>query len=137
MYVMKKLLMFCFVAISLCYCAKKEDGISKDCYLVGFDPCSYATHQIGYVLISSNLQDTVITYNFPDSLFTIPPEYYANYVNTGYFPTEARYRYRTYFNCKVAVGKELIYLGCLAYLNQSEFLNATQVITLSASKHYY
>jgi len=132
---MKKFFLFSFLALSLCYCAKKEDKISTDCYLVGFDPCSYATHQIGYVLISSNLQDTLITYNFSDSIFTIPAVYYANYVNTGYFPTEARYKYRTKFNCRIAHGHELIYLMCLANLNQAEFLYAVQVITISASKY--
>ena len=114
---------------------KKDDITQTDGYVVGFEPCSYITHHIGYVIISNNLKDTLITYNFPDTLFTIPSEYYSDYINTGYFHKEARYMFRTRLFCRVAKGNEIVILGCPTNLNQSEFNHAIQVITISASKY--
>jgi hypothetical protein len=130
---MKKIISFVIMLTILTSCSKKEDKISTDCYLVGYQPCTHAYEHKGYVLISSNLQDTLLTYNFPDSIFKIPPEYFENYVTTGYFPDEARYSFKTKYYCRVATRAELIYPGCFANINTSEFTHAKQVITLSAT----
>jgi len=106
-----------------------------DGYIVGFDPCSYATNHIAYVIVSDNLKDTLITYNFPDTVFTFPPSLFSNYLNSGYFPSDVRYLYKVKIEYKVAEGNDLVYLLCTGNLNESEFNHAIQVITLSALKY--
>jgi hypothetical protein len=126
-------LIFCLFFAS---CDKKDTETKQtDGYIVGFDPCSlknnYAT---GFAIISMNLKDTLMTYNLPDSIYRFPLENFQNYENTGYFPTDLRFKYKIRVTYAIATESEKISLFCLAYINQSEFINATQVIIKSASK---
>lgn len=65
---------------------KPEEGplVLKDAYVVGYDQC--ARYQ-GRILAIVNPPDTVITYNFPDSVYKFPEEYYLNYLNDCLFPS--------------------------------------------------
>ena len=66
---------------------KSEEQLElKDAFVVGFDQC--ARYQ-GRILAIVNPPDTVITYNFPDSVYNFPEEYYLNYLNDCLFPSEA------------------------------------------------
>ena len=79
----------------------------KRAYIVGFDPCTLNhNYKIGYVIITEDLKDTLITYrlsdgafNMPasiflnpnDTLYKIPESYFENYRNSIYFPDSLRY----------------------------------------------
>ena len=112
-----------------------DDNLLKEGYIVGFEPCSYQHHyKIGYAIITTNLKDTLMTYNLPDSIYTFPSEYFNNYVNTGYFPSNARYEFKIKFSCTIAKGDEIIYNLCTTDINRSEFYRAVQVIMSFVSK---
>jgi hypothetical protein len=129
---MKTVILIFLCLVVLISCEKKDDRNIIEGYVVGFDPCSFISNHIGYVLVSENLKDTLITYNFPEEKFSFPPTLFSNYLNSGYFPTTVRYAYRVKFEFKEATGNDLIYLLCPGYLNESEFINAIQAITVSA-----
>jgi len=66
---------------------KSEEQLElKDAFVIGFDQC--ARYQ-GRILAIVNPPDTVITYNFPDSVYDFPDEYYSNYLIDCLFPSEA------------------------------------------------
>ncbi|HKJ81153.1 MAG TPA: hypothetical protein VJ954_03970 [Ignavibacteriaceae bacterium] len=132
---MKLLGTFIFCVIIAISCNRKEDFSRIDGYVVGFDPCSYITNHIGYVIVSDDLKDTLITYNFPDSVFTFSTSLFSNYLISGYFPSDARFFFKVKMEYRLAKGNELVYLLCPAYLNESEFNHAIQVITMSALKY--
>ncbi len=99
-------------------------------YIVGFDPCTVRLdyYDKGYVIISTNLGDTLLTYNFPDRVFDFPAEYFANYMNSGYFPEFARYEFKVQVTYYIAEENQKIYLLCPTDYNQSEFKNAIQIV---------
>ena len=94
------------------FACQKDNGefITSDGYIIGFDPVTLNHHyRIGYIFISEDLQDTLLTYNISDetfkmpaniltnssdTLYQIPESYFANYRNTIYFPETARYKYK-------------------------------------------
>ena len=61
-------------ALAIAGCNKeKEDLYEFDGYIVGFVPCTVQYHyRIGYEIISSNLKDTLVTYNLSDEKFQMP-----------------------------------------------------------------
>ena len=128
------LILICFLFVS---CEKDNNkAYLREGYIVGFDPCTIRNnYDTGYVIITTDLKDTLMTYNFPDTIFSFPSEYFLNYINSGYFPVEARYEFKIRITYSVAKESEKIYNLCTADINLSEFNNALQVITKSASKY--
>jgi len=125
------------VCLLLLNCERNNnDKISEnEGYIVGFDPCAYQHHyKIGYAIITSDLKDTLMTYNLSDSIYSFPPEYFYNYFNTGYFPSTARYEFKIYFSYTVAEENEKVYNLCTTDINMADFKNAVQVIIKSVSK---
>ncbi len=114
----------------MCNRNDNNDNISpKEGYIVGFDPCSYQhNYKIGFAIITTDLKDTLITYNLPDSIYTFPPEYFNNYASTGYFPSKARYEFKIRFTYRIAAEDEKVYNLCTADINESDFYKAKQVI---------
>ena len=108
--------------------------ITKNAYIIGFDPCTVKhNYDLGYIIVSTDLMDTLVSYNFPDSIVSIPKEYFDNYWNSGYFPVYARYKFKISITYRLAAEDEKIYLLCTTDFNYSEFNNAVQVITISAT----
>lgn len=117
-------------------------------YIVGFDPCSELGYRIGYVFVSEDLRDTLITYNISDAIYKMPASvvfssdtlykipwiYFQDYCNTAYFPDSLRYKYRIKVSYVVANINEMIYYPCTNNCNDSDFNNALQVIIKSAVK---
>jgi len=122
-------------------------------YIVGFDPCTVNHHyRIGYVIISSDLIDTLITYNLSDAtfrmpatimlnpfdtLYKIPESYFQNYRNSAYLPIETRFDYKVKVTYTHATEVEKIFHECSADFNQGDFSNQilhNQVIIKSVSK---
>jgi len=60
--------------------------VSRDAFVVGFDQCAMYE---GRILAIVEPKDTVITYNFPDSVYVFSDEYFSNYQFDCLFPKEA------------------------------------------------
>jgi hypothetical protein len=122
-------------------------------YIVGFNPCTINHHyRIGYVIISTDLKDTLITYNLSDAsfkmpasimlnpsdtLYKIPESYFQNYRNSAYLPIETRFDYKVKVTYAYATEVEKIFHECSADFNQGDFSNQflhNQVIIKSLSK---
>jgi hypothetical protein len=126
-----------FIGFIIFSCSRKEDPI-KHCNgnIIGFDPCSWNNERIskGYVIISSDKKLTLKTFNLPDSIYVFKPEYFLDFAETSYFPVSIRDSFPITITYTIANNDQLVYPGCPAYINESEFIDATQVITISASK---
>jgi len=107
-------------------------------FIVGFDPCTInQNYPIGYVIITSNYSDTLVTYNFPDTIFYFPPIYFQNYRNSAYFPDSALTEFRTRIIYRKAKENELNRNLCTHEINQSDFFlqfEKNQIIIISATK---
>jgi hypothetical protein len=130
-------------------CEKDEQPLKYATgYIVGYDPCTI-NHQyrIGYVIISKDLKDTLVTYNFSDSiykmpasvvfnsdtLYKIPALYFQNYWGTAYFPDTLRYKYGVVVSYSIAKESEKVYNVCTQEIISLPFYN--QVIIKSAAKY--
>ena len=128
-------------------CEKKEDSHLRDLdgYIVGFDPCTINHHyQIGYVIISTDLKDTLITYNLsdktfkmpasvllnsPDTLYKIPESYFKNSWGCM-FQASSRYEFKIKGTFRYAKEDEKSIFECTNDL----FLNYEQIIITSVTK---
>jgi hypothetical protein len=128
------LLLICCLIFS---CSRNDDPI-KYCNgkIIGFDPCSFNNEGIskGYVIISSDKKLTLKTFNLPDSIYTFKKEYFLDYLETSYFPISIRDSFPITIKYTIADKNQIVYAVCLDNINTSEFNNAIQVITISASK---
>jgi len=134
-------------ALGISGCKKeKEDLYDFDGYIVGFDPCSVIHHyRIGYVIISSDLKDTLLTYSLSDSKYKMPASVLGNsadtlykipesYINNGwggyYFQATSRYEFKIIGKYRYAKSDEISFQIC------SDFFppNYKRVIVTSASK---
>jgi len=76
---------------------QEEPLVFKNAFVVGFDQCAMYK---GRILAIVEPKDTVITYNFPDSVYKFPDEYFSNYQFDclfpgdvlGKFPVRVKYR---------------------------------------------
>lgn len=136
-------------------CNEKENPDSKDLegFIVGFDPCTIRhSYPIGYVIISKDFKDTVVTYNISDesfkmpssvfldakeSLYTIPEANFSNFRSSAYFPESIRYNYPVKIRYRSALANEKPSNICLGDINMGDFgtqLINNQIIVLSLSK---
>ena len=113
--------------------ANQENPYDFEGYIVGYDACSRITAWLpkGYVLISSDLKDTLLTYNLPDSLFNFPKGCFFYTTMTGLVPLQEhnRFAFKFAMNYSITPEAELEAYPCLHYYPESmDFMNATQVI---------
>jgi hypothetical protein len=94
---------------------------SLDGYVVGFESCSgtRVIEQYGeanaYYIISSDLKDTLLTYNFPKDIFHFPLECIkdANYMVTPvWFPDTYRYAFKVHIEYEIVPENEKQYAVC-------------------------
>lgn len=150
---MQKLISIVFLCGILCIMAcgcEKDDGESIksiEGYLVGFDPCTINHHyRVGYVIISTDLNDTLVTYNLSDNefrmpasilnnlsdtLYKIPELYFQNYGSCPYFPDTLRYKYKVNISYLTAADDEKVYNLCTTDIF---FLHYEQVVVKTATK---
>lgn len=139
---MTRLLFLLFIVVS---CDQQPDvadiSIQKEGYIVGFMNCGKIIDEEkntgypvtnGYYIITSDLEDTLLTYNLPKHLFEFPADYFRHMGRS--FPESARYEYKIKIVYTIATGKELFYPLCTTEKPQSEFNNAYQVIIKSIEK---
>lgn len=136
-------------------CNEKENPVSKELegFIVGFDPCTIRhSYPIGYVIISKDFEDTVVTYNISDesfkmpssifldkkeSIYTIPEANFSNFRSSAYFPESIRYDYPVKIKYRTALETEKPANICLGDINMGDFgtqLINNQIIVLSLSK---
>ncbi len=139
------LLPFC-VALLGTGCDDDENNLKElDGYIVGFDPCTVNHHyRIGYVIVSTDLKDTLVTYNLSDQTFKMPasillqpsdtlykiPESYFNAESGYYFPESARNEFEVNVTYRYPKDDERINFIC----NIDIFLNLEQIIVTSVTK---
>lgn len=132
-------------------CNEKDEIISKnkeaEGYIIGFDPCTINQHyRIGYVIVTKDYKDTLITYNISDLNFKVPasvvlnssdtlyiiPEYcFQDFYSTFTFPQENQSSYKIKFTYTEASEVEKIYNLCQTNVL---FLDFKQIIIKSISK---
>ena len=146
---LSKILFLCGIIVFMAFSCEEDDDEpikSTEGYIVGFDPCTINHHyKIGYVFISTDLKDTLITYNLSDNTFKMPasvllnlsdtlyqiPElYFQNYYNSAYFPDSLRYKYEVKISYLIANENEMIFNLCTTDIL---FLHFIQVIIKSAT----
>ena len=97
-------------------------------YIVGFDPCTINHHyRIGYVIISTDLKDTLVSYNLsddtfkmpasvslnsPDTLYKIPESHFQNYRNSPFFSDSLRFKYVINISYSIAKEDVMIFYLC-------------------------
>lgn len=110
----------------------------QEAFVFGFDPCSTnpdTGSSAGYLMAVPAKGDTVMTYNFPDSLDQFPKEYFTNYQFMHYFPDSARENFQIKLKYRFASEEEMNWYVCrgdiitpkLKYLEN-------QIIILSIAK---
>ena len=111
---------------------KSEEQLElKDAFVIGFDQC--ARYQ-GRILAIVNPSDTVITYNFADSVYDFPDEYYSNYLNDCLFPSEALDSYPVKVKFRPSRPEEFsayICFGNIYTARLSPLIKSKQVVIMS------
>jgi len=142
------------ILIVVSLCEKDRDQIMQiDGFIIGFNPCTI-NHQyrIGYVIISGDLKDTIVTYNLSDidfkmpatvflkasdTLYIIPELCFANFRESAYFPIECQNKFKIMAEYRFAREEEKVVHLCTHEINEADFwyqfLN-NQVIIISATK---
>jgi hypothetical protein len=143
---------FIFLLLSLmgAGCEKEEENLIKlDGYIVGFDPCTVNHHyRIGYIIISTDLKDTLVTYNLSDktfkmpasvlsqssdTLYKIPESYFNNGWGCMFLQVSSRYEFKIKGTYRYAKENEKSTHLCTNDLSP----DFPQVIIASASKTIY
>ncbi len=146
--ILKISVIFLFLSLMGAGCEKEGDKNLKelDGHIVGFDPCTVNHHyRIGYVIISTDLKDTLITYNLsdktfkmpasvllnsPDTLYKIPESYFNNGWGGIYLQASSRYEFKIKGTFRYANEDEKSIFECTNDL----FLNYKQITITSAAK---
>jgi hypothetical protein len=137
-------------------CTEKENPELQEAegYIVGFDPCTINHHyRIGYVIISKDYLDTLVTYNLSDRVFTmpasvelkssnplytIPEDRFSGYRDSAYFPELYRNDYPIKISYRKALDHELIINLCTADINMGDFsrqMMNNQIIVVKVSRN--
>ena len=141
---------FLFLSLMGAGCEKYENNNLRelDGYIVGFDPCTVNHHyRIGYIIVSTDLKDTLVTYNLSDETFKMPasvllqssdtlykiPESYFKAGRGDYFPESARNEFKIKVMYRFPKEEEKTAFIC----NNDLFLNYDQIIITTATKSIY
>jgi len=123
-------------------CKKETNKVFVDTgYIVGFDPCTGAyneTHNKGFVIITLQYKDTLLTYNLPHDIFSFPSSYFNNYKDTFLFPDSTRFNYKILLSYSFVADKDKIASFCFADIYQGGFISFVhnrQITILSAKKY--
>ncbi len=157
--IIHKMTGYLFIGIAsllLLACTEKENLELEevDGFIVGFDPCTISQqYRIGYVIISKDYLDTLITYNLSDRVFTlpasvglnaskplytIPEDRFSGYRDSAYFPELYRNDYPIKISYRKALDYELNINLCFTDINMGDFgrqIIYNQVIVVKASKN--
>lgn len=147
---MKNLYLKTILIVSVLFCIScgKEDNnlIKKSGYIIGFDPCTIgASYRIGYIIVTNNLADTLLTYNLSDikhkipasillnpsdTLYKLPASHFENYKSSPFFEDSLRFNYPINFTYSIATENESTFNLCRTDVI---FITAPQVIIKSVT----
>ncbi len=91
----------------------------QDAFVIGFDQCAASSElgmSAGYLIAVPVKGDTMMTYNFPDSLYQFPKEYFAYAIFRALFPDSARYDFPVRIKYRFALEEEMISIVCPGYI---------------------
>jgi hypothetical protein len=111
-----------------------QELISSEALVIGFDQCATSKGRILAILTPA---DTVITYNFPDSIYGFPNELFDNYQYDCFFPATVLENYPVHVTYTSATSEELsayICLGSIYTSKLSPLVKNKQVVIISATK---
>lgn len=102
---------FCFSLLSALSCKKHEakPDVIAEGYIIGFDQCmagQRTNHGKGFVIVTNNHRDTLLTYSLPDSLYDFPDYLFAGALYSPLFPELARNKYMINFSYHIAEESE-------------------------------
>jgi hypothetical protein len=113
---------------------ENSDSKQVEGYIVGPERCSGVNIQGetgeagGYYIVSTNLKDTLLTYNFPKDIFSFPVDFFHQ---TNLY----RNKYKVQISYRIALEDELIYLLCPHNIyDPYNNGHTTQIIIKSANK---
>jgi len=147
---MKNILLKTFLIALVLYsisCTKEDNNLIKNSgYIIGFDPCTInANYRIGYIIVTDDLADTLLTYNLSDTyhklpatvllnpldtLYKLPISNFENYKSSPFFENTLRYNYSINFTYSKAIDNELIFNLCTSDVIS---ITAPQVIIKSVA----
>ena len=135
-----------FFMISGVGCEKEKIAVQRIAgYVIGYDPCTIQQHsRIGYVVVSEDLKDTVMTYNVSDAIYKMPASILSQSGDTlykisetyfksfAYFPTTTRYDFKVHVTYRYPNENESYNSPCLAlYLSGQPY---KEIIAVSIAK---
>ena len=134
---MKKLTIYLFVfaiIVLTAYGCKKaknpcDESNLKEAYIIGFDQCTAGKQSFdgkGFVIVTNNFKDTLVTYNLPDSLYKFPPSHFAYYQFSFLFPDSVRSKYKVYLSYRNMKENEKTYSLCRGDINIAEIIKAVK-----------
>jgi hypothetical protein len=112
-------------------------------YIVGYDVCSGVevlnnkmSKSKGYLLISDDLKDTLLTYNLPDSLFVFPVKIMPTSVfGFNFFPEQYRFAYKIQMTYQIASEEQKMFFPCITLYPQLYSIEPVQIIITSIHKN--
>lgn len=115
--------------------------LQMDGYIIGFDRCSGVKIDDGkgkaggYYIVSTNLKDTVLTYNLPENIFDFPAGCFpATFSSPVWFSDTYNKEFKVNIQYKIAFKEEIVYPLCQGNI-LIQNVNATQIIVKSARKN--
>ncbi|MDR1985116.1 MAG: hypothetical protein LBQ28_09905 [Prevotellaceae bacterium] len=112
----------------------------EEYYVSGYEACSGVSingangEAGGYYIVSADLKDTLLTYNFPKNVLTFPVEIFHSTLSTpAWFPASHEKAFKIQLSYRVASEEERIYPICTGMVFIQN-VNATQIIINSATK---
>lgn len=108
--------------------------VFKDAFVIGFDQCAAFR---GRVLAIVEPADTILTYNFPDSIYSFPDSLFSNFRFDCLFPNHALSAYPVRVQYRPSTQWE--FTGYLCYddmytVRLVELLENKQVVIVSIAK---
>ncbi len=109
----------CKKANNLC-----DDSNLKEGYIIGFDQCTAGKQSFdgkGFVIVTNNFKDTLVTYNLPNSLYQFPPSHFANRKLSFLFPDSVRSKYKIRFAYRITDTSKFIYSLCTHDILEADY----------------
>lgn len=113
---------------------QEEVLVVRNAFVVGFDQCAMYK---GRILAIDEPRDTVITYNFPDSVYSFPDAYFSNYLFDCLFPAEVLKKFPVRVKYRPSKPEELsthICFGDVYTARLSPLVKEKQVVVISIEK---
>jgi len=137
---MKKLVLFIAALLVLYSCGKLETEPIQNIegYIVAFDQCTAPSRVNGFYIVSTNLKDTILTYNLPDSLFNIPRSYFQGWMQSPYLADSLRFKFKLNASYTFTKKEDIYCFPCIGIISTAirnkYFYNAKEVKIKSAIK---